>query len=316
MQPLASSSGSKTRRFIPIAPALPNGLRDVLSQSSMSLPADARQRVDSLLNPCTCKSVWKCKCGQTTASGPSVPESPASESVGGLSTLTQAAAMCCASSPAATSVSRLAQSLPAKKSISRPRPRPESPHFPSSKRQKHDVTYSVPSQGPDLPPILYGQASPPSSSISTPMPEFTFMPPMSQITSLAGSGCTCGVECACPGCVEHRGLGHTSHDHRDCAEGCGTCIDRTLGIALPSTSSSQETSTSFLDRFFARAAALPPPPAHRKMSSIHLDPMNTTVYTNALTFPSWSAAVTPSRRGSDPNGNYTSSSSVTKLLCW
>jgi Copper fist DNA binding domain len=62
MQPLSTSSGSKcafpshprllfltrfiARRFIPIIPALPNGLKDVMaaSQSSTSLPPGSRQR--------------------------------------------------------------------------------------------------------------------------------------------------------------------------------------------------------------------------------------------------------------------------------
>ncbi|RDB28548.1 hypothetical protein Hypma_015070, partial [Hypsizygus marmoreus] len=48
----------------------PNGLQDVLKASRVpsSLPADVRQRVDSLLNPCNCRSVWKCNCA-TSGSG-------------------------------------------------------------------------------------------------------------------------------------------------------------------------------------------------------------------------------------------------------
>jgi len=92
------------------------------------------------------------------------------------------------------------------------------------------------------------------------------MPSMSEISLLAGSGCTCGVQCACPGCVEH-----TTDTGTRCGDGCGACIDPSIEVAP----SQAKESTSFLDRFFARAAALPPPPARRKMSSYHLEPMNT-----------------------------------------
>lgn len=104
------------------------------------------------------------------------------------------------------------------------------------------------------------------------------MPPLSTIASLAGSGCTCGVQCACPGCLEHRGAEHASKDRKDCANGCGTCVDHSIGIALPNS----EPGTNYLDKFFARAAALPAPPANRKMGvGMDLDPMNVTVYPDA-----------------------------------
>jgi len=123
------------------------------------------------------------------------------------------------------------------------------------------------------------------------------MPPIEQIASLAGSGCTCGVCCACPGCVEHRGSDHADYERRNCADGCGTCVDPSLETSLPwSTGAGSSSFTpyshprssntlgakeSFLDRFFARAAALPPPPEYRKTSVI-LDPMDTTVYLNKV----------------------------------
>jgi hypothetical protein len=115
---------------------------------------------------------------------------------------------------------------------------------------------------------------------STSMPEFPSMPPISEFTSFAGSGCTCGVKCACPGCSEHQSKSDTNHERRNCAEGCGSCIDPSLGMALPSLGNSQ-TGTSILDRFFATAAALPAPPTYRKTSSYHIDPMNTTVHSSS-----------------------------------
>lgn len=64
-------------------------------------------------------------------------------------------------------------------------------------------------------------------------------------------------------------------DRRDCADGCGTCVDHSVGIGLPNS----EPGSNFLDKFFARAAALPPPPTNRKMGiGMDLDPMNVMVY--------------------------------------
>lgn len=282
MQPLASSSGAKTKRFIPIVPALPNGLRDVLgrSSSSQSFPVDSRQTVNSLLNPCDCKTLWNCQCDAKTTS-PSVP-AYASRSTDALSTLARAAATMssCCGGPSSTDPgpSRYQRTLTASKEIPRSRSPDGPPNHASHERHKKHPSYQVSTPGPDLAPILYIPSSP---LASTSIPNFPSMPPMSEFTSLAGSGCTCGVKCACPGCAEHQGISATSDGRRNCADGCGTCIDPSLGMALPSPKSSQ-TSTSILDRFFATAAALPPPPTHRKTSSYHLDPMNTTVYSPSM----------------------------------
>ncbi|KAF8912894.1 hypothetical protein CPB84DRAFT_481471 [Gymnopilus junonius] len=288
VQPLASSSTSKTRRFIPIVPALPNGLRDVLSASSLTaLPSDSRQRgvfcvllarcavpncllVDALLNPCDCKSVRTCTCNN---SAPSANEHLPEKSSGALFTLAHAAAMFSASPfPAKETIhtNRVAYSREKSDCTSL---RPASPTHTSRKHHKHHSRHSK-TPGPALPPILYN----PFSSQPPPTPNFPSMPPMSEITSLAGTGCTCGLQCSCPGCVEHRGRQHINHERRDCADGCGTCIDPTIGMALPNPTGSSTSGTSVLDIFFARAAALPPPPSHRKMSSYDLDPMDTSSY--------------------------------------
>ena len=105
---------------------------------------------------------------------------------------------------------------------------------------------------------------------------FPIMPPMSTIKSLAGTGCTCGVQCKCPGCIEHRTPQHASKDRADCRDGCGTCVDHSAGIELPTLASGSETN-SIMDRFFARAAALPQPPPNRKIG-LYLDPMNLSLY--------------------------------------
>jgi hypothetical protein len=51
-------------------------------------------------------------------------------------------------------------------------------------------------------------------------------------------------------------------------------------MALPNLGNAQ-TGTSILDRFFATAAALPAPPTHRKASSYHIDPMNSTAHSSS-----------------------------------
>jgi hypothetical protein len=207
----------------------------------------------------------------------------ATNSTDALSTLARAAATMgsCCGGPSLTDAgpSTYQRTLTASKGV----PRSLSPNGPpdhsSHERQKKHSNYSVPTPGPDLAPIL--DMSVPSSPLaSTSIPDFPSMPSMSEFTSFAGSGCTCGVKCACPGCAEHQNITSTNYERRDCADGCGTCIDPSLGMVLPTLDGSQ-TGTSILDRFFATAAALPPPPTHRKIS-YHLDPMNTTVYSASM----------------------------------
>ncbi|KAJ6498010.1 hypothetical protein C8R47DRAFT_315987 [Mycena vitilis] len=267
---LLPSSSTKSRRYIPIVPALPNGLRDVLPPSPRSpVPPDSRQRVDSLLNPCNCKSVWKCKCRAPNSSLSSRPTAEVRAATG-LATLAQAAALCCTAEPAHPSA------VPRKNTSSkRQTSRPNSPNHASHKRPKHINTDR--SLGPALPPILYDESSPSPS-----IPTFAVMPPMSTIASLAGSGCTCGLECACPGCVEHRGLEHAAKDRPSCADGCGTCVDARAGVALPGYEAASSITTSIIEQFLARAAALPAPPSNRKMGvGVDLDPMNIMVYPSA-----------------------------------
>lgn len=85
--------------------------------------------------------------------------------------------------------------------------------------------------------------------------------------------------------MEHRGAEHASKDRRNCTEGCGTCIDNDHGVALPGhdrEAANGINSSNFLDKFFARAAALPAPPINRRMGvGVDLDPMNVMVYPGA-----------------------------------
>lgn len=241
--------------------------------------------VDSLLNPCDCKSLWKCKCREAPKSKPSDAASPSarlSSSTDALSTLASAAVAVSCYVPHAPSTSSKPLTGPIEKdNIIKARRRPGSPLLPPTERHKVRKPHASPSPGPDLAPLLYLSSPLSTSSSATmtprPMPDFPTMtmPPMSEITSLAGSGCTCGIECGCPGCVEHRGPTQANEEHQDCADGCGTCIDESMGTALPGVNNNQPSGSSFLDRFFARAAALPPPPPNRRMD---FDPMDTTVF--------------------------------------
>ncbi|KAJ4485490.1 hypothetical protein J3R30DRAFT_1364453 [Lentinula aciculospora] len=248
-----NAPGQKPPRFVPIAPALPNGIKDVI-RVAPAASSSPRQRVDTLLNPCSCKSpAWECKCR-----GPTISISSAT----GLTTLAQAAQLCCAvdSNDVFPRITR-----------------PASPAY-SHKRTKrsHDTP------GPELPPFLFDASPFPADTT----PECGFMPPMKEIASLAGSGCTCGVECNCPGCVEHRGTEYADTEHQDCAhDSCGTCVDNQHGTGLPDSSYSLDpryTSSRMINQFFARAASLPSPPTNRKMGiGIELDPGNVIVYPTA-----------------------------------
>ncbi|KAJ3802572.1 hypothetical protein GGU11DRAFT_764891 [Lentinula aff. detonsa] len=250
-----TAPGQKPPRFVPIAPALPNGIKDVIRaepSTSSSSSSSSRQRVDTLLNPCCCKNpAWKCKCRETN--NPSYST--------GLITLLQAAQLGC---PIESSTIPLkSDTLPTH----------------SHKRIKH--THDI--SGPELPPFLFDDSSPPPADT---IPDFGIMPPIEEIASLAGSGCTCGVECTCPGCVEHRGAEYADTEHQNhTRDPCGTCIDNHQGIGLPDSSSSLDpryTSSRMINQFFARAASIPPPPANRRMGiGISLDPGNVMVYPTA-----------------------------------
>lgn len=211
--------------------------------------------VDVLLNPCPCKNpAWDCKC---------LKSSNDSQSSTGLATLAQAAALCCST-----------ESNTSRKSL-----RPPSP-VQSWKRAKHVHHNHNNTPGPELPPFLFDTSSPSSPANTV---DFGFMPPINEIASLAGSGCTCGVECGCPGCVEHRGTEHADPEREDCVDGsCGTCVDYHHGIGLPNSPTSLDSSyisSRMIDQFFARAASLPRPPTNRKMGmGIQLDPSNIMVY--------------------------------------
>ncbi|KAJ6534486.1 copper fist DNA binding domain-containing protein, partial [Mycena vulgaris] len=171
---LLPSSSSRSRKYIPIQPALPNGLRDMAKSSALYTIPDARQRgmVKTLFNPCNCGIGHKCKCRTPPQAGTSSTEDTSDHALTPAST----------TPPAGTGT-----------------PAPSCCIGPSHPR--------APPPGPRLAPILPPSSSatltaseaPPDPAVGTPLPSMRVM------QSLAGSGCICGVECSCVVCGEHRG---------------------------------------------------------------------------------------------------------------
>ncbi|EKM60433.1 uncharacterized protein PHACADRAFT_83199 [Phanerochaete carnosa HHB-10118-sp] len=270
----------KSKRYIPILPALPNGLKDTYSTNDDSIIPDPKSRFDNLLNPCYCQDIYSCKCRDNGAACCS-----------GLDALANAAALCCSpennillgpSLQLPTPQASSCRSMTPTASIPSKRPCSRSP----SSRHEDDR----PQRGPSLPPIQLPEL------LNAP-PVFP-IPPLSTVASIAGTGCTCGFDCTCPGCEEHRGTEHASKAADDCPE-CGHCVDNQTGPELPTSSgyvsslssapSSPSTSAfapngSFIDAFFARVAAtIPPPPSQRAaFSAFSFDPQNVTVYPPSL----------------------------------
>ena len=149
-------------------------------------------------------------------------------------------------------------------------------------------------RGPELPPLLLVSGEK-DDVASVHVPRFSTavsIPPMKSVISLAGTGCSCGFTCACPGCIEHRvpspnlltnhHPGDTSlpQELKDCADGCGSCVDSQRVTELYPDSQSSTTgfagpSQSMMEEFLARAASLPAPPRNRV---VNLDPTNTAVF--------------------------------------
>ncbi|OJT07963.1 Metal-binding regulatory protein cuf1 [Trametes pubescens] len=301
---VGSAPKPKTRRFKAIAPALPNGIKDIM-------PPAAGPSSAASVNLCRCggKEASVCTCGHERSVRPSLAAN------GGLAALAQAAMFCCAGEapsvplPQAAPVVMTAQVPPSTTILqddssqkrargccsSQPSSRPPSPKAKRSKHTSHAHPSST-SNDHTLPPLfpnpsLYVPDIHASSSSSTAPPAFPPIPPLSTITSYAAPECCCGTDCACPGCLKHRGEAHASADFEDCAEGtCGICVDNEGGVALPPPASTfafipaspaPQKSTSFIDAFFARAAALPPPPPSRTRPGA-LDPTNVLVYPRDL----------------------------------
>jgi len=207
-----------------LIPAFPNGIRDLLESMdpTPSKKANPKQKINTLLNPCTCKDVYNCSC------------KPAK-------TLPPVESTCCCG---------------------------------PSARPTTSPTSSNPSRGPSLAPILSSSSNSIQGHVNTGddsganeitqvfraaeasrQPSLT-IPNLETISSIAGSGCTCGVTCECPGCAEHNVPPSSSTVAQGIhkAECCGGCVDH-IGTIEHTGSDSDK-----LNRFFRMAAALPTPP--------------------------------------------------------
>lgn len=166
----------------------------------------------------------------------------------GLTALAQAAEIFERGSPSSSAPSATPE--PPRRKTPPPKPRLIArPNSPNRKRRKHTHPPLEPPRV-ELPPIHISEFQGVDE-----VPIFGTMPSISEITSIAGSGCTCGLQCSCPGCVDHRGPEHASAEHGNCTDGsCRSCVDNQMGVELPTAS------TGLLRDFYTLAARLPEPP--------------------------------------------------------
>ncbi|KAL4068424.1 copper fist DNA binding domain-containing protein [Scleroderma yunnanense] len=219
----AAHPDRKARRFMPSKPSLPNGISDVL-KSPDTLSYD---NAPLSLPECTHRAPCKCSAVPTSESTDRMRQ------FSGLAALADAAAMFSEKAQLTTPVL------------------PHSDNPPGSCCTKWSIPPAGASQNLDLPPIY----SVPLGSAPQ-LPDFRVMPPLETIKSIAGSGCTCGLYCACPGCTEHRLPTHVAKDRRDCKSGCGDCVDHGSGIALPGPDL-PGAEGSLVDVFFGSARSHP-----------------------------------------------------------
>lgn len=166
--------------------------------------------------------------------------------VDGLATLAQAAMFCCGGDlPSAIDKHAEPPAAPAATSDSASRKhtrsccsstansRPPSPKPKRSKCCSHTSTHHH-TAGP-LVPTLPMSGHHHTLSQHAP-PAFPPVASLSSVTSFDDTGCCCGTQCSCPGCLVHRGADHAVKDYADCTDGeCRTCVDHEGGYALPET---------------------------------------------------------------------------------
>ena len=216
--------------------------------------------VASLLNACQCTDVRNCGCRTSASNAPHVnsefaAQTPALSPNGnnnasaqvtsdGLETLARAAAAVLLSplSPRSSiHPEQIASSSGANDNASPSR----------SRRSSGTATShtSTPTPILDLPPLLFPEVPGPTPVV----------PPFSTFTTLAGTGCTCGLTCQCPGCATHHprpGVDSRNAETQDCM----TCVDPTLHVIDRSGSRGSYVESPVLEKFFAIAQRVPLPP--------------------------------------------------------
>jgi hypothetical protein len=270
------------------SPDLPSGLKDLACAPS-STPTAAKMRgmsnsafvssscslnpVDGLLNPCECGDT--CDCGPRESSTLAAP--PLNLGTG-LAVLAQAAALM-NDGPIPP------PKAPPKKAGKRGREGSASPTIrPRQVKRNKQVPAAIATpptkssccsskavhsaQVPVLPPLsLFPELAPAGSTPKIMLPPITALelPPLasSLIPAATASGCCCGFQCSCPGCVEHRGQTHADPEHGDCkSSDCATCVDHEGGAGILGPSSTSFSvpapSATVLDALFARRPSVRP----------------------------------------------------------
>lgn len=223
--------------------------------------------MDRLLNPCRCKSIWECQCKRPS----DLSDQARLETLAQVATSTVSDPISLASPLGALPNS---EPLTVRKSCCGPK------NAPGVAKPRE---YTGPVRGPDLPPLLLDpeRTVPPHDAPRFTSP--TSIPSIKSVVLLAGTGCCCGFECACPGCIEHRVPSSPGEESnlRPCSDGCAHCVDRLGGVALPETGpvSQQPSFRGAIEAFLSRAARLPPPPKNRPAD---IDPTNVTVFPASL----------------------------------
>ncbi|VDC02023.1 unnamed protein product [Peniophora sp. CBMAI 1063] len=251
--------GTKQKRYMPLEPTLPNGLADAMAQrkpSENDTPANPRQKVDALLNPCSCPDVWTCTCDKRASASASAfaVASASSAEPSGLDALARAAEELFRADEHGQAPKQAPVQLPANQAEPRSRKHCCSPRSSPAPAPKRAKTHSSPTPGPDLPPLLFSPASLPDFPTTSEMPSF------SKLETIAGSGCSCGVNCSCLGCAEHD---RDDSSAERCGDSCGNCVDPSTGVLPGEAADAGESSvarSAIFEKFFKNAALLPPPP--------------------------------------------------------
>jgi hypothetical protein len=215
--------------------------------------------VASLLNACQCTDVRNCGCRTSASNAPHVnsefaAQTPALSPNGnnnasvqvtsdGLETLARAAAAVLLSplTPRSSIHPKQISSCSGANDHS----------CPSRSRRSSDTATSHTSTPPvhNLPPLVFPEVPGPTPVV----------PPFSTFTTLAGTGCTCGLTCQCPGCPTHHS--RPGVDSRNAqAQDCMSCVDPTLRVIDQNDSRGSYLESPVLEKFLAIAQRVPPPP--------------------------------------------------------
>ena len=246
------------RRFKPIAPALPNGLRDIPQEEQGNASGKAPSKETHF---CQCGGNTAAACTCTNKNAPLRARLRGNLATNGLAALAQAAIVMGSSTETVPPKAPLDARIGTSSSSSSTRaglermqslvPEGSSSCPPSLARRRSSTIGHQSHQHLDTPRYAGLAFSAP------PAPVFPPVISLSAVTSAVDT-CYCGMQCACPGCLVHRGPQHASRVHKDCTAGeCATCVDHDGGTALP------ERALAYSQGGRASLAAVAPPLSSR-----------------------------------------------------